>query len=455
MATEVSSQDRPFKVIIVGAGIGGLILAHSLDQAGIDYVVLDKHPVAPAWGGSFSLHPSGTRTLHQLGILETLESRYEPMGLAINRGPDGKDFSAGKMFDMITDRNGYYEYTLERRAFLQILYDTLPEESKPNVIENARVRDITEDNGTVEVTLADGTVHEGDLVVGADGVHSAVREIMWAAADKLSPGLITTEERQTIKTTYKCLIGVAPRPAGFGKTDMISVSNDRSSFLMLMEGDTLFFIAPYKLPSDEIKTYPDRPRYTDADAELLAAELADRPLSAATGITFGDIWHSRTRGHLVSLEEGVLSTWFHGRTVLCGDSAHKMTPNAAFGGQSAMESAVVLANELTTLVRSKGGAKPSDAEIQATLQRYQDARLSRVKEIYNVSWMLTRLQAYDGWLMYLLHRWILPVIGMDFAAKNLAKACSDAPYLWYVPYQQRTGTLPWKVHKYPSLLMKR
>lgn len=154
--------------------------------------------------------------------------------------------------------------------------------------------------------------------------------------------------------------------------------------------------------------YPDRARYTDADAESKADELADCRVSET--LTFGDIWKSRTRGHMVSLEEGVLSQWYFRRTVLLGDAAHKVTPNAAFGGNLAMEDAVVLANEIVGMVRQGGGekGKPNDGEVERALGRYQAERLPRVKEIFNVSWALTRLQAWDGWGFWVVQRVVLP-----------------------------------------------
>ena len=97
-------KDPPFKVIIVGAGVSGLTLAHSLHKADIDYVVLDKHPVAPAWGTSITIHPLGARILHQLGCLEALDEKCTPMHNFWNRGPDGKSYHCEPFFDQVSER---------------------------------------------------------------------------------------------------------------------------------------------------------------------------------------------------------------------------------------------------------------------------------------------------------------------------------------------------------------
>ena len=86
---------------------------------------------------------------------------------------------------------------MDRKAFLQTLYDHLPDKSK--VIERARVETVVEKDSLVRVELADGTEHTGDLVVGADGVHSKIREIMWEKANKIIPGFISAEEKRSKK----------------------------------------------------------------------------------------------------------------------------------------------------------------------------------------------------------------------------------------------------------------
>ena len=60
------SNEQPFKVIIVGAAVAGWVLAHSLEPAKIDYVLLDTGIVAPPWGTSINIHPHGCRILHQI-----------------------------------------------------------------------------------------------------------------------------------------------------------------------------------------------------------------------------------------------------------------------------------------------------------------------------------------------------------------------------------------------------
>jgi 2-polyprenyl-6-methoxyphenol hydroxylase-like FAD-dependent oxidoreductase len=286
---------------------------------------------------------------------------------------------------------------------LQTLYDALPDKSK--VLEHARIADIIEENNMVRAILADGSEHTGDIIVGCDGVHSGVREIMWRKAAELSPRLIDVNEKHAIKTTYICLLGMAPYQPGLGTQDMTCVSNDRFSFLFLTQPDGIYFTVAFKLPDGKAVKYPNRLRFTDAEAEAKAAEVADCPIS--DNLVFGDVWKTKIRGQLVSLEEGILSHWSFGRIALVGDAVHKVTPNAALGGNLAMEGAVRLANELYTLVNSHPNKKPSDTELTLAFERYRNLHKPRVHELFNVSWMMTRMQAWDGWFMYFLQRWFV------------------------------------------------
>lgn len=83
---------------------------------------------------------------------------------------------------------------LERRQLLQTLYDYLPDKNRLRV--GCEVKTIKQDKDGVEVILADGTVEKGDIVLGADGVRSPVRSMMWEHANKTIPGLITAEEKR-------------------------------------------------------------------------------------------------------------------------------------------------------------------------------------------------------------------------------------------------------------------
>ncbi|KAK7932132.1 FAD-dependent monooxygenase [Apiospora marii] len=441
---EGTGTDGRFKVIIVGAGVSGLYLAHALAKADMDYVVLDKHPVAPAWGSSISLFPSSVRILDQVGLHDAVAAKTTEMRDFHIRGPDGKTYASGPFFHVFADAAGYCSMTFERRVFLQTLYDELPDKSK--VIEHARVSGIVEDeeatNGRVRVVLADGGVHEGDVVIGCDGIHSAVRQLLWERAHRLRPGLITVDEKQRIRATYTALTGIAPyQPGSVGGLAMSSTAHDGFSFLFLTQPDHLYF------------SYPNRLRFTDADADAVAARVLDCPVSET--LVFGDIWKARKRGQLIALEEGVLSHWSLGRTVLCGDSAHKVTPNAGFGGNLSLEGAAVLANELYAAVETarKRGEGENKGRGSPPTRRFAAPSPTTGRPTSPGPTTSTSAGSYREWTSFHLP---LPCIraysfyslSLLSAARYIAVCVADAPKLSFVHFHERSGSVRWEKQRW-------
>jgi 2-polyprenyl-6-methoxyphenol hydroxylase-like FAD-dependent oxidoreductase len=82
---------------------------------------------------------------------------------------------------------------MERREFLRIVYEQHPEKSR--IVEGKRVIDAVDTENEISVKLHDGTVEEGDILIGCDGVHSTVRELMWRNANTSIPDFITAREK--------------------------------------------------------------------------------------------------------------------------------------------------------------------------------------------------------------------------------------------------------------------
>lgn len=108
--------------------------------------------------------------------------------------------------------------------------------------------------------------------------------------------------------------------SGIGMGDCQTVHNKGFSFLIITQPGRTFFFVFIKLP--EVVRWPSRPKFTQEDAEREAAKLAELPVTES--LLFGEIWKNRIRGQLIPLEEVVFDHWHYGRTVLLGDSVHKV-----------------------------------------------------------------------------------------------------------------------------------
>lgn len=160
------------EVIIVGAGIGGLTLAAILKQVGISVKVLERTEVLKPVGAGISLAPNALKLLDQLGIYdEILASSQKLRKLQIYRNA-----TLWNTLD-VAGIEPAYEYPVlstERHAFHHLLYDAAGAEE--TVILNSKVVDIVDTPGEpARVLVADGKEYRCNLIVGADGIRSAVR----------------------------------------------------------------------------------------------------------------------------------------------------------------------------------------------------------------------------------------------------------------------------------------
>lgn len=197
---------------------------------------------------------------------------------------------------------------------------------------------------------------------------------------------------------------------------------------------------------DKKYTYPNCPRYTDADTSVAAEELKN--IQFYQHITFGDLWDSRETASMTVLEENTFKTWYHGRLVLLGDSVHKMTPNIGQGANMAIEDAAALTNLLQDMKKSGVSSSPTDSHIQMLLHQYRTIRYERVKSIYRSSRFLVRLQARDGLLNLLLSRYYAPYAG-DLPADMASKTIADGVMCDFLPHPKRSGR-GWQTYRKKS-----
>mgnify|MGYP004508120187 CR=1 FL=1 len=159
--------------------------------------------------------------------------------------------------------------------------------------------------------------------------------------------------------------------------------------------------------------FPDKatelPRYTKKDAEAFAEDIESYTLTPE--LTFGDLWRNRSTYTLVPTEEAQLKRWSWGRIACVGDCVHKMTPNMGAGGNSAMETAAALANELKKMTDAAEKGKPSYDDIKAYLGNYQTLRDIRLTAVLTAANGLTRTQALATIKDKFFAFWILPNAG--------------------------------------------
>ena len=356
-------------------------------------------------------------------------------------------------------RNGFECLTMERKHFLRIVHEQIPDKSF--IKTGKRVVDVIDNDDGVIVKLQDGTQEEGDMLIGCDGVHSTVRELLWRDANLAQPDYITTQEKRckwayivsallsvanmqqlAMVTTYRSLVGVAKTVPGIGLQCMNWVCHSGLSFLILVQPDKTYFFVNWKMPQK--MRWPSKAKWSNEEAERAAASVVELPISDST--VFGELWKHKIRAHLIGLEEGIFEHWHHGRMALAGDSVHKMTPNFALGAMCALESATVLINGIHDMHSTLGpGQHPTKSQISRMFQRYQEERMPRIKAAFDATALITRMHACDGPYHWFAMRCVFPATGMKPYADALGHLCSGAPKIKFLPVEyKKSATIKWQ-----------
>jgi 2-polyprenyl-6-methoxyphenol hydroxylase-like FAD-dependent oxidoreductase len=332
------------KAIIAGGGIGGLTLAGALTRRGTDVTVLERADAVRARGLGFTVWPNATAALRSAGLLDAVWKVAEPITSATLRVNSGRKLT---VIDMKAwgESIGVPALSVTRPELLTVLAD----ECGADIRFGAEVDSVTPQGG---VRLTSGEELRADVVVGADGVGSAVRRsLLPAHQNKLDQPMITGWQ------------GVVPRPwpGGIG-LDMIFGPTGAAGILGLPGDRTYWFLqAPtVRMPADGS---PYTEGWSSALKELVAATPED------------SLWRDDIR------DRKPVSDWGRGAVTLLGDAAHTIMPNLGQGACLAMEDAAVLA------VRLAGADDPT-----AALRDYEKARFPRVRDMYVNARRAARMQ---------------------------------------------------------------
>nr|WP_324189526.1 FAD-dependent monooxygenase [Nocardia otitidiscaviarum] len=295
----------------MGGGIGGLAAAVALHQRGWQVEVLERAAEFSEIGAGLSIQPNGLRALDVLGLGDLVRAggpAGPPRGI---RGTDGAWLIRNDTTEL--ERRFGPWAVIHRAALVDILRAALPAR---DLRPGTTVREVHPD-GTVHY---DGGTATADLVIGADGVHSAARRSIWRGTDPRYLGY----------TTWRLL--TAPRAVA-GSVEIWG-RGERFGYLPMPDGRVYCYLMG-NAPAGS-STGLDRLRerfagWPDPVPALLDAASPDALLQHDT------------------YELPKLRTYVSGRVAVLGDAAHAMAPNLGQGASQALEDAVTLADVVDTL----------------------------------------------------------------------------------------------------------
>jgi salicylate hydroxylase len=313
------------RVLIAGAGIGGLTAALALRQAGLDAHVYEQASVLREVGAGVAISPNAVKVLHRLGLAQALQS----VGV-VSDSMDSRDWQTGALLgrvplaDAAVKRWGAPFYHLHRAHLHDALRAALGDK---HITLGARCVAVAQHGTTVELRFADGCEAEGELLIGADGIHSVVRDYV-AGPDR------------PIWSRQISWRGVAP--AVVGREAGLEVRHH--SFWGPRTIFVCFYVSAGRLVNWVGNTQSDDDWHEESWS---ARGDRDEVLRLFAG------WHPEVRALIAGTDQVFkwalfdrppLETWTRGQVTLLGDAAHPMLPYMAQGASQSIEDAFVLAH---------------------------------------------------------------------------------------------------------------
>ncbi|KAF9102637.1 hypothetical protein BGX27_010921 [Mortierella sp. AM989] len=381
----MTTEKKP-KVLIVGAGIGGLTLAAILERASIPYEIFEKASALKPLGSAIAIGPQVIPMLTQLGVIDQTIEKCVPIEKSITFSEDKEllielDFSHGD-----SEKFGWPSYIISRPNLHNILLGLIPPE---RIHLNKRVLSHVETGIGINIRTSDNMMHEGNILVGADGTYSAVRQCLYEQLQK--SGKLPSSDKKPLNYSTVCLVGQT-RPS---EPTIYEYSDEKTCVYesILFNDRPLLFVAfttaektlcwmALELLDEESSKKHDNFRSSEWGPEAAQAMCNEiRDLPAVRNLTMGDLIDATPKEVIckVMLEEKMFETWTHGRTVLLGDACHKLHPAGGLGALTAMNDAVVLANYINTLT------SVSSEEVEKVLKAYKDERMPAAKTAWKAS----------------------------------------------------------------------
>ncbi|MBN4075596.1 MAG: 2-polyprenyl-6-methoxyphenol hydroxylase [SAR86 cluster bacterium] len=307
-------------ILIVGGGIGGLTSAIALGQKGYSVEIIEKDPEWSVYGVGIIQQSNVIRAVAQLGIIDDyLEAGFpfDRLDIYLPNGDLAAKIPAPRLTDKYPAQLG-----ISRRALQKVLADRAVAEGA-NVRLGLVVQTLQEDGNGVAVEFSDGSNGHYDLVIGADGVYSQMREMLFPDVEKPKFAGQSVWRYNFKRPPEVDALSVFEGPIGTG---LVPLSDE----LMYMYVTT---------PEPGNPKYPRKGLAQVMREKLNAAppfiaELAQQ-ITDDEGVVYKPLEWLLLRGD-----------WHKGRVVLIGDASHATTPHLGQGAGMAIEDSLVLAEEL-------------------------------------------------------------------------------------------------------------
>jgi salicylate hydroxylase len=343
------------KIIIIGAGLGGLTAASALLDRGFDVTVLEQAAQLKEIGAGVQLSSNATGVLYRLGLGPALEKiASEPAGKRVRLWNTGQTWPLFDLGAISRERFGYPYFTLHRADLHTVLADGVRQRN-PNAIRlGVKVeRHEQHDDGRVTVHGANGDSWTADLVIGADGVHSRTREALFGADAPRFSGI----------TAWRGVIRAADLPAHMREPYGSNWVGPGAHVIQypLRGGELVNFVGAVEGAGWQVESWSERGTHEECLGDFAGWHEDVQAMIRAIDVPYK--WALMVRDPMPQ--------WSKGSVTLLGDACHPTLPFLAQGAGMALEDGYVLARAL-----EKYGSDLPDA-----LRRYEAARHERTSRI--------------------------------------------------------------------------
>lgn len=347
-------MNRTFRVGIIGGGIGGTALARALAQQGIEFHLFERSRAFGEVGAGVQMTPNAVKVLKALGLGERLgQVGFLPEAMTGLNWETAAELFRTPLKTTCPVIYGAEFYHVHRADLHRILSEGLPSEC---MTFGAQCTGVENTDGMATALFADGSRYEADLIVGADGIHSAIRGALWGNEKK---------PQFTGHMCWRALVPVDRHPLPFVNPDATFWMGPKAHVVTYyVQGGKAVNIVAVAESADWVKESWTEPSSTD---ELLQAYRG---------------WH----GNLIRLFERTdpsqtykwglfdhdpMACWSAGHATLLGDAAHPMLPFLSQGAAMAIEDGYVLAQALRHFA----------GEVPAALAAYETERRPRTSRV--------------------------------------------------------------------------
>ena len=338
------------KVLIVGGGIGGLGAGAALANRGVEVEIVEIKPEPNVYGVGINQPANSLRALNALGVLD--EVREVGFEFDCTKFHD----HCGNLVVSVDSKLGGDDVPANTGLTRRDLHDILigaAERSGATTTYGTTVSDLSDVNGGVEVKLSDGREEEYDLVVGFDGINSALRRRLFG------------EQYDPVYTGYGVWRVTVPRPPEVDCCALYQSPGAKAGHIPLSQ-ELMYLLLVHPEPHH---ARFDRSRHVDMLRERLA------PFEGVIGDIRENLKDSDEVVYSPLSEIMLPAPWFKRRVLLCGDAAHACTPHITQGAAMALEDAVVLPEELLA----------TDRPLEGRLTSFGERRYPRAKFVQDVS----------------------------------------------------------------------